>query len=146
MKVAIAADHRGFELKEQLRVYLEQQGYEVVDVGPHSYEPKDDYPDYAAPAAGLVSRGEADRAILVCDSGIGMDIVANKTRGVRSAVIHDVDLARRARSHNDTNCISLPAMTVDFEAAKRIVDVWLTTEFGGVERHARRIRKIEEME
>ncbi len=146
MKVAIASDHAGFELKEKIREFLEQEGHEVADIGPKTYEPGDDYPLYAAPAAEKVASGEADRAILVCDSGIGVDIVANKIPGVRSALVHDEQLAVQTRQHNDTNVLSLGSMFVDEDKAKRIVHNWLETPFSGAERHTRRVREIEELE
>lgn len=146
MKVAIGADHAGFELKEKLKNYLEDEGYEVHDAGALAYEPLDDYPLYAAPVAEMVASGEADRGILVCDSGIGVDIVANKVPGVRSALVHDEQLAVLTRQHNDTNVLSIGAMFVNEEKAKRIAKNWLETEFSGAERHARRINEIEELE
>lgn len=146
MRIAIAADHAGFELKEKIKAYLEREGHEVIDTGPFTYQPGDDYPDYAGPAARKVADGEVDRGIVVCDSGIGVDIVANKIPGVRSALVHDEQLARLTREHNDTNVLALGAMFLDEEKAEEIVDAWLDTPFSGAERHARRIRKIAEME
>lgn len=146
MKISIAADHAGYDLKEKLKLFLKQEGHRVVDTGAHSFDPTDDYPDYAAPAAEMVARGEVDRAILVCDSGIGVDIVANKVPGVRSALVHDEELARLTRQHNDTNVLSLGAMFLDEPRARRIVKNWLDTPFSQAERHERRIRKIEELE
>lgn len=146
MKVAIGADHAGFELKEKIKDFLTQENYEVVDVGAHQYEKGDDYPLYAHSTAEMVSRGEADRGILVCDSGIGVDIVANKVPGVRSALINDEQLAIITRQHNDTNVLSLGAMLVDADKAKKITKNWLETEFSGDERHKRRIREIEDIE
>ncbi len=146
MKVAIGADHAGFELKEKLREYLRDEDYEVIDVGPAAFEPGDDYPVYAAQVGRMVSTGEADRGILVCDSGIGVDIVANKFTGVRSALVHDEELARLTRQHNDTNVLSLGAMFLDDDKARRIVSNWLETEFSHAERHQRRVDEIEELE
>ena len=128
----MAADHAGFELKERLKRYLETQGYEVVDTGAHSLQPGDDYPDFAFPAARMVADGEVDRGIVICDSGIGVDIVANKVPGVRSALVHDEELAKRTREHNDTNVLALGAVFVDAEKAERIAKNWLETEFSGV--------------
>lgn len=146
MKIAIGADHAGFVLKEKIREMLEDEDYEVLDVGPHSLEPGDDYPIYASQVGRMVSDGEADRGILVCDSGIGVDVVANKFPGVRSALVHDEELAKLTRQHNDTNVLSLGAMFVDDDKAKRIVENWLTTAFSEAERHSRRISEIEELE
>jgi ribose 5-phosphate isomerase B len=146
MKVSIAADHAGFELKEKLKEYLKLQGYEVIDTGPKEFQPGDDYPDFAAPAAEMVANGQADRGILICDSGIGVDIVANKIPGVRSALVNDEELAKLTREHNDSNVLALGAMFLDEEKAKRIAKNWLETEFSGAERHQRRIDKITEIE
>jgi len=146
LRIAIGADHAGYELKEKLKEYLREQGHEVIDVGAAHYEPGDDYPKFAERAARLVGRGEADRGILVCDSGIGVDIVANKVPGVRSALVHDEALAKLTREHNDSNVLSLGAMFMDTDKAKRIVGNWLGTEFSRAERHERRIREIAEME
>lgn len=143
MRIAIAADHAGFELKEKIREFLEDQGYDVLDAGAFDYDKDDDYPVFAAKAAHLVSTGEAERGILICDSGIGVDIVANKLPGVRSALVHDEELAKTTRQHNDSNVLSIGALFVDEEKAKRIVDNWLETEFSGAERHKRRINEIE---
>lgn len=146
MKIAVAADHGGFELKEKLKSFLKGEGHEVVDAGDKDYDPVDDYPKFAAVAADMVARGEADRAVVICDTGIGVDIVANKFPGVRSALVHDEDLAKRTREHNDTNVLALGATVLDEDEAKRITRVWTDTEFSGVERHARRIAEIGEIE
>lgn len=146
MKIAIGADHAGYELKEKIKDFLVSEGHDVTDVGPKNYDPGDDYPLYAAAAAKMVSEGKVDRGIVICDSGIGVDIVANKLPGVRSALVHDEELAIRTRQHNDTNVLSLGAMYVDAEKAKRIVRNWLETPFSNAERHSRRIRQIEEIE
>lgn len=146
MRIAIGADHAGYELKEKLKHYLDGEGYEVTDVGAHNYDHGDDYPDYAFAVAEMVGEGKADRGILLCDSGIGVDVVANKVPGVRSALVHDEQLARTTREHNDTNVLSMGAMFVDEDKAARIARNWLETEFSGAERHARRIHKIDEIE
>ena len=146
MKIAIGADHAGFELKEKLKDYMKQEGYDVVDVGPSEYEPGDDYPLYAAPVARMVGEGEVDRGVLVCDSGIGVDIVANKIQGVRSALVNDEELAKTTRQHNNTNVLSLGAMFLDEEKARRVVKNFLETEFSHAERHERRVKEIEELE
>lgn len=146
MKIAIGADHAGYELKEKLKDHLQKEGYEIVDSGATSYDPDDDYPRFAAAVARAVARGEAERGIVVCDSGIGVDIAANKVPGVRSALVHDEHLARLTREHNDSNVLSLGAMLLDEEKAKRITKAWLETEFSEAERHRRRVGEIEEME
>lgn len=146
MKIAIGADHAGFELKEQIREMLEDEDYEVIDVGPFEFDKDDDYPIYAGNVAKAVSEGEADRGILVCDSGIGVDIVANKFPGVRSALVHDEELAKITRIHNNSNVLSLGSLFVDEDKAARIVHNWLETEFSGADRHERRIHEISEIE
>lgn len=146
MKIAIGADHAGFELKEKLREFLQDEDYEIIDVGPLAFEPGDDYPIYAAQVGRMVSVGDADRGILVCDSGIGVDIVANRFPGVRSALVHDEELAKITRQHNDSNVLCLGAMFLDDTKAERIVTNWLETEFSHAERHERRIEEIEELD
>jgi RpiB/LacA/LacB family sugar-phosphate isomerase len=146
MKISIASDHAGYDLKERLKEFLKQEGHEVIDTGPANYDPGDDYPVFTAPAAEMVAKREVDRGIVVCDSGIGVDIVANKIPGVRSALVHDEELAKLTRQHNDTNVLALASMFVDEEKAKRIAKNWLETPFSGAERHARRIHEIEEIE
>lgn len=146
MKIAIASDHAGFELKEKLKGFLQQEGHDVVDVGPEAYQPGDDYPKYAGPAAEMVADGKVERGIVICDSGIGVDIVANKVPGVRSALVHDEELAKLTRQHNDTNVLALGSMFVDEDKAARITKNWLETEFSGAERHSRRIGEIANFE
>ena len=121
MKVALGADHAGFELKEKIKRFLVEEGREPVDVGAVSFDQSDDYPFFAEKAAEMVAGGKADRAIVVCDTGIGVDIVANKVPGVRSALVHNEELASRTREHNDTNVLALGAMFLDEEKARRIV-------------------------
>lgn len=140
MKVALGADHRGFGLKEDLKRWLAARGHKVFDLGPASAE-RVDYPDYAFKVARAVARRRADRGILICSTGIGMSIAANKVRGVRAALADSVRLARLSREHNDANVLCLGADIVSATEAKRIVGVWLRTEFAGG-RHARRVRKL----
>ena len=140
MKVALGADHRGFALKEKLKSWLTSRGHTVVDFGPESRD-RVDYPDYAFKVAGAIVRHRVDRGILVCSTGIGMSIAANKVRGVRAALADSVRLARLSREHNDSNVLCLGADVVTGEQAGRIVGVWLKTEFAGG-RHARRLAKI----
>lgn len=146
MKIALGADHAGFNLKENLKDYLKQEGHDVIDVGALEYKPGDDYPAYAAAAAEKVATGDADRAIVVCDTGIGVDIAANKVPGVRSALVHNTELAARTREHNDTNVLSLGAMLLDYNTARQITKTWLETPFSHDERHTRRIHEIDELE
>jgi ribose 5-phosphate isomerase B len=137
MKIAIACDHGAVALKNQLISYLEKQGHELRDFG--TYEPVScDYPIYAAAAARAVAGGECDRGIVLCTTGIGMSIAANKVKGIRCALLHDLKSATMTRQHNDTNMMALGAGIVSEELAYQIADVWLNTEFSGAERHVRR--------
>jgi len=140
MKVALGADHRGFRLKEDLKPWLAASGHEVLDLGPDNAN-RVDYPDYAFKVADAVARRRADRGILICSTGVGMSIAANKVQGVRAALADSVRLARLSREHNDANVLCLGADIVSATEARRIVGVWLRTEFAGG-RHARRVRKL----
>lgn len=144
MKIAIGCDHRGFKLKKKLMEYLTEMGHTYHDFGSYDTNPVD-YPDIASKVAGAVSRREFDRGILVCGTGIGMAIAANKFPGIRAALALDTFLARRAREHIDANVLSLSAEETPEEKAKEIVQAFLTTEFEGG-RHLRRIEKIGDME
>lgn len=139
--IPIAADHAGFELKEKLVGTLREMGYEARDLGASSAEPSD-YPDYARPVAEAVSQGEAKRGVLLCGSGIGMDIVANRYPGVRAALVWDPQIAELSRLHNDANVLVLPARFISEEAGVEILKRWLSTEFEGG-RHKRRVDKID---
>jgi len=144
MRIAIAADHAGFVLKEKLRQTLVDDGYEVEDFGPANAE-SCDYPDYAQPVARAVAAGRADRGILVCSTGIGMAIAANKIAGVRAAPAVSEDEVRLTREHNDANILTLGARYVDGEQAWSMTRLFLHTDFAGG-RHARRVAKIAQME
>lgn len=140
MKVALGADHRGFALKQLLAQYLAAHGYQVLDMGPDDAE-RVDYPDYAFKVAEAVDSGRAARGILICSTGIGMSIAANRLPRVRAALCACPKLARLSREHNDANVLCLGADVVTQAAAKRILSVWLKTEFAGG-RHSRRLAKI----
>ncbi len=144
MKIAVANDHRGIEAKEQIRAIINQLGHECVDFGKESEGPVD-YPDVAFEAARAVSEGRADRAILICGTGIGMCIAANKVKGVRAALCYDELNARVSRQHNDANVLCLSGDLLGAVILRRIVEVWLTTEFSGG-RHKRRVDKISAIE
>jgi ribose 5-phosphate isomerase B len=144
MKIALAADHAGFVLKEQLRRKLLRDGHEVVDFGTDS-DQSCDYPDFAQAVARDVAQGRCDRGVLVCATGIGMAIAANKVHGVRAAPAQHEEEARLTREHNDANVITLGARLVTPETAGHLVDVFLQTEFLGG-RHSRRVAKIAKME
>lgn len=137
MRVALAADHGGLELKNSIRSWLEKAGYSVEDFGVHTGESVD-YPDYAKIVAEKVASGEFDRGILVCGTGIGMSIAANKVPGIRAALVHDVFSARATREHNDSNILCIGQRVVGEGHALAIVEAWLRTEFSGG-RHSRRV-------
>ena len=143
-RIIIGSDHAGFLLKEAIKQYLADKGYTITDVGTDSTEPVD-YPDFAAKVANRVSAGGFDRGILVCGSGAGMTIVANKFPHIRAALCLDVETARLSRLHNDTNILVLAGRRTDTELAKSITQMWLNTEFEGG-RHQSRIDKIREIE
>jgi len=144
MKIAIAADHAGFSLKEKLRRRLAEEGHEIVDFGPSS-EDSVDYPDYAQPVARDVAQGRSDRGILVCSTGIGMAMAANKIAGVRAAPAQSEDEVRLTREHNDANVLTLGAKYLDEQHAADLVHIFLDTQFSGG-RHARRVAKIAQLE
>jgi ribose 5-phosphate isomerase B len=144
MKIAIGADHAGFSLKEQLRLKLAGEGYEVVDFGTDSPE-SCDYPDFAQSVGRDVAQGRSDRGILVCSTGIGMAMAANKVDGVRAAPAQNEDEVTFTRQHNDANVLTLGAKYLDAERAMGLIDIFLKTEFAGG-RHARRVAKIAQME
>lgn len=144
MKIALACDHGGLDLKNTIYAYLKEHGYEVVDFGTNTKD-SCDYPDYALPAAEAVASGECAKGIVVCSTGIGVSIVANKVPGVRCAHCHDSYCARYTRLHNDSNMLALGAKVVGEGYALEIVETFLTTEFEGG-RHARRVGKITAIE
>lgn len=144
MKIAIGNDHRGTEVKQKLIELLGGLGHQVLDEGTKSTESVD-YPDIARRVAELVSRGEADRGILICGTGIGMAIAANKIPGVRAAPCHDDLTAEMSRRHNDLNVLCLSADMLGERLIDRMVEIWLSTDFEGG-RHARRVQKITELE
>ena len=145
MKIAIGTDHGALELKAKLIPYLEGKGYEVHDFG--TYENVScDYPVYAAAAARAVASGEYDRGIVLCTTGIGVSIAANKVKGIRCALLSDLKSAEMTRLHNDTNMMALGAGVVEESLALKIVDTWLETEFSGEARHSRRIAMVMDLE
>lgn len=144
MKIAIGADHAGFQLKERVRKILAEKGHEVADFGTHSGD-STDYPDYAALVARAVQSGEAQRGVLICATGVGMSIAANKLAGIRAALAVNPDEVRLTRSHNDANILTLGATFTQEAQVETLVDVFLNTEFDGG-RHSRRLAKIEALE
>lgn len=145
MKIAIACDHGGLCRKQQIAAYLEKEGYEVMDFGTSSPD-SCDYPDFALPAAEAVAKKTCERGILVCTTGIGMCIAANKVRGVRCALCTEEHGAEMSRLHNDANMLALGAAMVDEDKALSIVKTFLETNFSEEERHMRRIQKISDIE
>ena len=140
MKISVASDHAGYELKEAVKAHLNAAGPGVVDFGTDSLE-STDYPDYATPAARAVASGAVERGVFVCGSGQGMVMTANKVHGVRAALAWEPEIAKLSRNHNDSNVLALPARFVGEEQALEIVDAWLQAEFEGG-RHIPRVRKM----
>src|SRR2546423_9523793 len=143
MKVALAADHAGYEDKEKIKKTLDDLGVAYEDMGTYSCDSVD-YPDYARKVGEAVARGEYEQGLLVCGSGTGMAIAANKVPGIRAAVAWNGDIARLARQHNDANVLSLPARFVPVDEMKNILDAWFSANFDGG-RHERRVEKIEQI-
>ena len=138
--IAVACDHGAYALKEAVKAHLAEKGYEVKDFGTNGTE-SCDYPDYAGPAALSVASGECEKGIVLCTTGIGVSITANKVKGIRCALLHDLLSAKMTRQHNDTNMMAIGAAITGEKLALEIVDVWLSTEFEGG-RHQRRIDKM----
>ncbi len=143
MRIAIGSDHGGYEYKQEILKYLEERDYEVKDFGTYSKE-SCDYPVIAKAVAKAVVSGEYERGILICGTGIGMSIAANKVRGIRAALCSDTFSAHATREHNNSNILCLGQRAIGDKLALDIVDVWLKTEFSGDSRHQRRIDMIEE--
>ena len=141
MKIAIGCDHGALDLKNKVIAHLTAKGYEVVNFGTDTLD-SCDYPDFAAPAAKAVASGECEKGIVLCTTGIGVSITANKVKGIRCALLSDVMSARMTREHNDTNMMALGAAVVGEMLALEILDTWIGTEFSGNERHQRRIDKM----
>lgn len=142
MRIVIGADHAGLPIKAPLSGYLESLGHEVIDVGPFSFDPDDDYPDFAAEVARKVASGEAERGIMMCGSGVGASVAANKVVGVRAAVCHDVYSAHQGVEHDDMNVLCIGARIVGEEVAKELVAAFAGATFSGQERHLRRLNKV----
>ena len=145
MKISIACDHGAYVLKDKVARHLKDQGHEVVDFGTNGPE-SCDYPDFAAKAARAVADGTCERGIVLCTTGIGVSITANKVQGIRCALLSDVLSAKMTRLHNDTNMMALGAGIVGENLALEIVDTWLSTPFSGEPRHQRRIDKVMALE
>ena len=143
MKIAVACDHGAYDLKQTLVAHLTKKGYEVVDFGCHSKD-SCDYPDFAGPAAKAVAKGSCDRGVLLCTTGIGVSITANKVRGIRAALCGDCFSAEATRQHNDANVLCMGARVIGEGLALKIADTFLDTPFSNDERHIRRISMIED--
>jgi len=144
MKIVVGSDHRGFEAKQQIKAIVGEMGHKCIDVGANDSNPVD-YPDVAYEAATAVAKKKADRAILVCATGLGMSIASNKIQGIRAALCHDELCAQISRDHNDANVLCLSGDQIGEVLLRRIVEVWLETEFSGG-RHQRRVMKIKAIE
>lgn len=144
MKVAIASDHGGINIREEIKKLMEEMNIDYIDLGCECNESVD-YPDYAVPVAEKVANGEVDKGILICGTGIGMSITANKVKGIRCALVHDVFSAKATREHNDSNILAMGERVVGPGLAREIAKTWLTTEFAGG-RHVRRVEKIAKYE
>jgi ribose 5-phosphate isomerase B len=146
MKVAVGADHAGFDLKTQLVPWLESSGHQVVDVGAHTLDPADDYPDFAAAVAHSVNHGLAERGVMVCGSGVGASIATNKVGGIRACLCHDTYTARQGVEHNDMNVICLGGRVIGIETAKEVVSAFLRAAFTPEDRFQRRLDKVGDIE
>ncbi len=145
-RVAIAADHGGFPLKADLLAWIASLGHEVVDLGAHELDPDDDYPDFADAAAQAVVSGAAERAVILCGSGVGASVAANKVPGVRAAVCHDTYSAHQGVEHDDMNVLCIGARVVGIEVARELVAAFLSAEMLPGERYHRRLKKVNAME
>jgi ribose 5-phosphate isomerase B len=146
MRVGIAADHAGFERKEELVAHLREEGHEVLDIGPYRLNPDDDYPDFVIPLAEAVALGRVDRGLAVCGSGVGASVCANKILGIRAGLIHDHFSAHQGVEDDNINILCMGGRVVGPAVARDLVDAFLRAEFSGAERHVRRLRKVAAIE
>jgi len=146
VRVAVAADHAGLEMKNALAQAIRNLGHEVSDLGAHIYEPTDDYPDFAKAAADAVAGGQADRSVLICGSGVGASIAANKVNGVRAALCHDTYSAHQGVEHDDMNILVLGSRIIGNALAEDLVKAFLAARFSGESRHVRRLKKVKALE
>jgi RpiB/LacA/LacB family sugar-phosphate isomerase len=145
MRIALAADHAGFELKEKMAAHLKGAGFEVMDLGTHGEEPVD-YPDFALAIGKALGEGRADRGVLICGSGVGACVAANKIKGIRAGLCHDTYSAHQGVEHDDINVLCLGARVIGEELARELVTAFLAAKFTGEERHVRRLAKIQAIE
>jgi ribose 5-phosphate isomerase B len=146
MKIAVAADHAGYALKQIVAHDLQTAGYEITDLGAHALDPLDDYPDYVRLACEAVRSGRVQRAIIVCGSGVGVSVAANKFPGIRAGTCHDTYSAHQGVEHDDMNVLCLGARIIGSELAREIVQTFLSARFSGDERHVRRMAKVSDIE
>ena len=146
MRIAIGADHGGYNLKSQLIKFLDVRGHEVNDVGAYALDPSDDYPDFAKKVAECIVGGTSERGIMVCGSGVGASVAANKVYGIRASVCHDTYSAHQGVEHDDINVLCIGARIVGIEAAIELVNAFVDAKFSGKNRHTRRLHKISLME
>lgn len=146
MKIAVGADHAGLPLKEVIITRIEALAHTSVDLGAHDFDPNDDYPDFALAVATEVAEGRADRGVVLCGSGVGASIVANKIRGVRAGVCHDTYSARQGVEHDDMNILCIGSRIIGSAVADSVVAAFVTAAFTGEERHARRLEKVKAIE
>jgi len=146
VKIVIASDHGGFELKQKLYSWLSENGYNIKDLGNRNFDPKDDYPDFAASVAEEISSGKADRGIILCGSGVGACITANKFKNVRASVCHDTYSAHQGVEHDSMNVICIGARIIGENLAKEIVEAFIKAEFQKEERFIRRLEKLNQFD
>ena len=146
MRISLTADHNGFELKKELIEHIEFLGHEAIDLGPYEYESTDDYPDYAKIISDNVSKQETDRGIMICGSGVGASVAANKIKGTRAAVCHDIYSAHQGVEHDDMNLLCIGSKIIGVEIAKELVKAFIDAKYTGEERHSRRLNKVLNME
>ena len=146
MRIGIAADHAGFGLKNELAEALSKSGHEIVDFGPSSLNPEDDYPDYVVPLARSVANGEVERGIAICGSGVGACVTANKVKGVRAALVHDVFSAHQGVEDDDMNVICFGARVLGYALAWDLTKAFVDARFNDAERHKRRLKKVAALE
>jgi RpiB/LacA/LacB family sugar-phosphate isomerase len=146
MRIAVAADHAGFEMKNELAEFIRESGHEVLDVGAHVYDAGDDYPDFAERLGDAVRKGEAERGVLICGSGVGASVAANKLNGVRAGLCHDAYSAHQGVEHDDMNVLVLGGRIIGIELARDLVCNYLSARFSGDPRHKRRLEKVNRLE
>ena len=142
LRVGVGADHGGFHMKVELLHWLKERGYDVMDVGAYEIDPSDDYPDFADAVALVVANGQTDRGVLICGSGVGASITANKVTGVRASLCHDTYSAHQGVEHDDMNVLCLGERVIGIQLAKELVATFLDARFSGEERHQRRLNKL----